>query len=82
MLSVNEIFDPDRVNEIYALEDHERGLTIAENRPTNYSVVRPELLDRLYEKMYHQQLREPNKDRWKHQIQGSRELRDTTVDGN
>jgi len=72
--SVNEIFDPDRVDEIYALEDSERYKTIAENRPTNYSVVRPELLDRLYEDMYHQLLRDPDREKWPYQIQGSREL--------
>ncbi len=72
--SVNEIFNPDRVDEIYALEDGERQTIIAENWPTNYSVVRPELLDRLYEKMYHQRLREPDQDQWPFQIKPSREL--------
>ena len=76
--SVNEIFDPDRVDEIYALEDTERSKAIADNRPTNYSVVRPELLDRLYEDMYHQRLRDSDKEKWRCQIQGSRELCDAT----
>ncbi len=80
-LSVNEIFDPDRVDEIYALKDNERSMVIAENRPTNYSVVRSELLDRLYERMYHQRLHEPDVDRWKLQIKGSRELCDVKETG-
>ena len=49
-------------------------MVIAENRPTNYSVVRSELLDRLYEKMYHQRLHEPDENHWPFQIQHSREL--------
>ena len=76
--SVNEIFDPDRVDEIYALSNDERYQTLAEYRSTNYSVVRPELLTRLYEIMYHQRLREANKYQWPFQIQGSRELCDAT----
>ena len=81
--SVNEIFDPDRVDEIYALEDAERYRTLAENWSTNYGVVRPELLDRLYETMYHQRLHDPDKEKWSFQIQGSRELCNAaqTVDG-
>ena len=71
---MNEIFDPDRVDEIYALKANERHKILEENRPTNYSVVRPELLARLYELMYQQRLRDPGKDQWQFQIQVSREL--------
>ena len=76
--SINEIFDPDRVDDFYALGDNERSETLAEHRPTNYSVVRPELLARLYDIMYHQRLRERDSNQWAFQIQGSRELCDAT----
>lgn len=71
---MNEIFDSDRVDEIYSLRDKERSVAIAENRPTNYSVVRPELLDRLYANMYYQRLQEPNEKLWRFQILHSREV--------
>lgn len=76
--SVNEIFDPDKVDDFYALGDGKRSHLIAENRSTNYSVVRPELLDRLYEMMYTQRLRNAHKDKWRCQMKGSCELSDTT----
>lgn len=71
---MNEIFNPDQVDEIFGLNDIERRKAISENRPTNYSVVRPELLNHLYEAMYLQRLREPDSQKWSFQIQGSREL--------
>ena len=74
LYSVNEIFNPDQVDGIYSLRETERCNMIAENRPTNYSVVRPELLDRLYEKLYHQRLQTSNPSQWRFQIQASREL--------
>ena len=67
-LCVNEIFDPHRVNEFYNLPVEARKQAIIENRSTNYSVVRPELLDRLYDKMYHQRLKDPNQQNWDHRI--------------
>jgi L-ornithine N5-oxygenase len=72
--SVNEIFDACRVDEFYHMSPSARLATVADNRATNYSVVRPELLDRLYEAMYHQRLYEPDSSKWQHQIIGNREL--------
>ncbi|KAI4288186.1 MAG: hypothetical protein L6R35_002551 [Caloplaca aegaea] len=65
---VNEIFDPHRVDEFYDLPENAQKDTLHRNRATNYGVVRPELLDRLYELMYHQRLHEPDESKWQHKI--------------
>ena len=68
------MFDPERVDSFYHLSEEAQQDSIRNHRATNYSVVRPELLDRLYESMYHQRLREPDKGRWRHQIATSHAL--------
>lgn len=65
---VNEIFDPHRVDEFYELPVEAQKETLHRNKATNYGVVRPELLDRLYESMYHQRLHEPDESKWQHKI--------------
>ncbi|KAL9032017.1 MAG: hypothetical protein Q9196_000030 [Gyalolechia fulgens] len=71
---VNEIFDPDRVDEFYDLPSEAREETLQRNKSTNYGVVRPELLDRLYELMYHQRLHEPDESKWQYKIIPRREV--------
>ena len=66
--SVNEIFDADKVSPFYDLPKPTRSAIIAENKSTNYSVVRSELLDRLYEKLYHQRLHSKTEEAWPHRI--------------
>ncbi|KAI9663353.1 MAG: hypothetical protein M1831_002637 [Alyxoria varia] len=72
---VNEIFNPDRVTPFYNTPDPHRHTAVNTDRSTNYSVVRPELLNQIYEHMYHQRLSlgsdEPT---WKHRI-----LKNTSV---
>ncbi|KAL9608223.1 MAG: hypothetical protein Q9204_009250, partial [Flavoplaca sp. TL-2023a] len=46
---VNEIFDPERVDDFYHLPPSSRQQSTLSNKATNYGVVRPELLDSLYE---------------------------------
>ena len=58
--SVNEIFDPDRVDEIYNQPAQVREASIHRDRGTNYSVVRLELLEKIYEHLYIQRLRSSN----------------------
>ncbi|KAL9594384.1 MAG: hypothetical protein Q9219_007062 [cf. Caloplaca sp. 3 TL-2023] len=70
---VNEIFDPNRVDEFYELPNEAQKDTLQRNKATNYGVVRPELLDRLYELMYHQRLQEPNDQMWRYKIVPRRE---------
>ena len=67
-ISVNEIFDPDRVDGIYNQNSSERAAAIALDRGTNYGVVRLELLEHLYEKLYMQRLQNPDEKQWKCRI--------------
>lgn len=66
--SVNEIFDPEQVNGIYSQDPAERAAAIALDRGTNYGVVRLELLEHLYEKLYMQRLRNSDDKQWKARI--------------
>ncbi|KAL8723311.1 MAG: hypothetical protein Q9225_000363 [Loekoesia sp. 1 TL-2023] len=70
---VNEIFDPDRVDEFYNLPNEAQKDNLQRNKATNYGVVRPELLDCLYESMYRQRLREPDESKWQYKIKWRRE---------
>lgn len=66
--SVNEIFDPDRVEPFYALPASVRKHQIEADHATNYSVVRLELIEQVYNTMYAQKLRDPNTANWAHKI--------------
>jgi L-ornithine N5-oxygenase len=66
--SVNEIFDPDRVDAIYTQPPSERAAAIALDRGTNYGVVRLELLEHLYQKQYMQRLESPDETMWRCRI--------------
>ncbi|KAI4120367.1 MAG: hypothetical protein LQ338_007066 [Usnochroma carphineum] len=80
---VNEVFDPDKVDEFYDLPAEARKETLNRNKATNYGVVRAELLDRLYESLYRQRLQEPNESKWQYKIVPRREVvgYDKQVDG-
>ncbi|RDL30816.1 uncharacterized protein BP5553_10161 [Venustampulla echinocandica] len=65
---VNEIFDPDRVDEIYNQTPSERADALALDRGTNYGVVRLELLEHLYERLYMQRLRNQDESTWRCRI--------------
>lgn len=71
---VNEIFDPDRVDGIYSQAEDLRALAIANDRSTNYSVVRLDLLEHLYQQLYMQRLQSPNSEDWKIQIKKNRQV--------
>ena len=73
--SVNEIFDQRSVSPFYGLSADDRRGVIAENKSTNYSVVRLSLLERLYEKLYNQRLHYLDEESWPHKIIGLSELR-------
>lgn len=74
MSSVNEVFDPERVDTFYDLPTESRQKTNWSDKATNYGVVRPELLDHMYEKMYHQRLHEPDQSKWQYKIVPWREV--------
>ncbi|KAF2717076.1 putative L-ornithine 5-monooxygenase [Polychaeton citri CBS 116435] len=65
---VNEIFDPDRVDHIFAQEPTVRARAIAQDKGTNYGVVRPELLDEIYSSLYSQRIRHSDEADWHHRI--------------
>ena len=71
---MNEIFDPEKVDEFYELSKESQKESIRRNKATNYGVVRSELLDRLYETMYHQRLHESDESRWRCKIVPEREV--------
>jgi len=71
---VNEIFDPDRVDGIYAQAPAERQAALRLDKATNYGVVRLGLLESIYERLYLQQVREPDEARWRCRVLANRSV--------
>jgi L-ornithine N5-oxygenase len=71
---VNEIFDPDRVDGLYQQSESGRARRIALDRATNYSVVRLDLLEHLYQKLYDQRLHSSTPNDWKIQIKTNKRV--------
>ncbi|KAI0878671.1 L-lysine 6-monooxygenase (NADPH-requiring)-domain-containing protein [Hypoxylon argillaceum] len=69
---VNSIFNPSYVDELFSRSSELRRSLLGDARSTNYGVVRLELIEHLYERMYDQQ-RELGSDstKWPHRILGS-----------
>ncbi|KAF2843131.1 hydroxylase [Patellaria atrata CBS 101060] len=66
---VNEIFNPSRVDDYYHRDPVTREQSITHDKNTNYGVVRLELIEHIYEKMYTQRLRlGHDESRWPHRI--------------
>lgn len=72
--SVNEVFDPDRVDNFYTSLPNARADSLKADRSTNYSVVRLELLEEIYRDLYEQKIMQPNESQWQHRILPSREV--------
>jgi L-ornithine N5-oxygenase len=70
--SVNEIFNPARVDCTYSREPKLRSTTLVEDKGTNYGVVRLNLLEHIYETLYMQRIRYGNsaeeEAQWPHRI--------------
>ncbi|KAF7719469.1 Uncharacterized protein PECH_005247 [Penicillium ucsense] len=71
---VNEIFNPERVEQFYQLPQDERHARIARDKATNYSVVRLELIEEIYNTMYLQRIRNPDESTWQHRILPERKV--------
>ncbi|RMZ81203.1 hypothetical protein DV737_g2688, partial [Chaetothyriales sp. CBS 132003] len=71
---VNEIFNPEAVDSFYAQPKEARERQLAKDKGTNYSVVRLELIEQIYEQQYLQSIRQPDRSKWQHQILASREV--------
>jgi L-ornithine N5-monooxygenase len=77
---VNEIFNPSRVTPFYSGSRQWREQTNRENRCTNYSVVRLELIERLYEALYLQRMKYGNNEgAWPRRITTNATIRGMTV---
>ncbi|KAK6528914.1 hypothetical protein TWF694_004143 [Orbilia ellipsospora] len=80
---VNEIFNPSATDKFFQTSPQERQAQLVENRATNYSVVRLELIERIYHDLYVQRLRDPSGSSWRLNIQSHTEitgLNDATSD--
>ncbi|KAJ5438370.1 L-ornithine N(5)-monooxygenase [Penicillium daleae] len=71
---VNEIFNPERVEKFYQLPQDERHARIAKEKATNYSVVRLELIEEIYNTMYLQRVQNPDESTWQHRILPERKV--------
>ena len=72
--SVNEIFNPERVDKFLELPAEERTKRIATEKATNYSVVRLELIEEIYNTMYLQRVQNPDETQWQHRILPERNI--------
>jgi L-ornithine N5-oxygenase len=70
--SVNEIFNPERVDQFYSQPADQRIREISANRATNYGVVRLELIEQIYYDMYLQRVKCSDSNKWQHRILPSR----------
>ena len=77
--SVNCVFNPEFVDNMFPKTAKYRHNLLTEARATNYGVVRLELIEQLYERMYDQR-RELGTDEttWPHRILGGRQI--TSID--
>lgn len=73
--SVNSIFNPEFIDRIYPKSSAYRAALLEDARATNYGVVRLELIEHLYEKMYHQRRTlGVDEKTWPHRILAGRRL--------
>ncbi|KAJ9144089.1 L-ornithine N(5)-monooxygenase [Pleurostoma richardsiae] len=72
---VNSIFNPEYIDHLYPRSSQYRRNIITDAKATNYGVVRLELIERLYERMYDQR-RELGSDehKWPHRILSARRV--------
>lgn len=71
---VNEVFNPEAVDQFYTTPTDLRKAQLKVNKATNYSVVRLGLLEQIYEDMYYQRMHEPDPNHWQHRILSSSEV--------
>lgn len=75
MPSVNSIFNPDFIDSLYPKSSKYRRHLITEAKTTNYGVVRLELIEHLFEKMYEQRrLIGRDETQWPHRLMGGRRV--------
>lgn len=76
---VNEVFDPDRVDDTFSQDPDVRAAAIQLDKATNYGVVRLELLEHLYDCLYTQRLQYgDNEEAWPQRLLNYREVERVT----
>lgn len=72
---VNCVFNPEYIDSMFPRSAEHRHNLLSEARATNYGVVRLELIEHLYERMYDQR-RDigPDEKSWPHRIMGGRQI--------
>lgn len=72
---VNSIFNPSYTDSLFPRSQQARRALIQDAKATNYGVVRLELIEHLYEKMYEQRREFGDDERkWPHRVMGAREI--------
>ncbi|KAF2859919.1 L-ornithine 5-monooxygenase [Piedraia hortae CBS 480.64] len=71
---VNEIFNPEHVDEIFSQDADLRNEELVRDRGTNYSVVRLELLEEIYNTLYSFRIQYPDEKNWPQRIFPRREV--------
>ncbi|KAK2762741.1 hypothetical protein FQN54_000915 [Arachnomyces sp. PD_36] len=77
---VNEVFNPERVDPFYAKSAEKRSRELAADRPTNYGVVRLELIEQIYDNQYLQRIENPKESEWQHRILSSSQVANVEQD--
>ncbi|KEF63754.1 L-ornithine N5-oxygenase [Exophiala aquamarina CBS 119918] len=78
---VNEVFNPEAVDTFFEQPQDFRSKNLAKNKATNYSVVRLELIEKIYDDLYLQSIHSPDRREWQHQILPLREISDFSDNG-
>jgi L-ornithine N5-monooxygenase len=76
---VNEIFDPCRVDDVYAQDPEIRAQQLAKNKDTNYSVVRLNLIEHIYNTLYGYRIQYgDDEEKWPQRVWTRREITDVS----
>jgi L-ornithine N5-monooxygenase len=76
---VNEVFNPEVVDDFNKLSEDSRLNRIRKDKATNYSVVRLELLERIYHDLYIQRIRQSDESQWQHRLMPLREVAEVSI---
>lgn len=68
IFSVNEVFNPEKTDDVFAQSPEVRAQVIAANKATNYGVVRLDLLERIYSALYSYGVKRLPQGSWPHRI--------------
>lgn len=75
---VNEVFNPERVDDYYSQDPDLRAGQINLDKATNYGVVRLELLEHIYSELYTNRIKYSSEEEWPQRILNHREVEQIT----